>query len=64
MTATCKDIDRDKLKDYVVWWFDPMQNKWVVLENSKVDLDRSTVSAPLPHCSAYAVGPRGGKAGW
>ena len=64
VTATCKDIDRDKLRGYVVWWFDPMQNKWVVLESSKVDLVNGTVSAPLPHCSAYAVGPRDGKAGW
>jgi hypothetical protein len=41
-----------------------MQNKWVRLDSSKVDLTRGTVSAPLPHCSAYAAGPRDGKAGW
>jgi len=64
VTANCRDIEREKLKDWVVWWFDPMQGKWVILQNSKVNLDKGTVSAPLPHCSAYAAGPRDGKAGW
>jgi len=64
VTANCKDVDCDKLKDWVIWWFDPAQNKWVIVPNSKVDLTRGTVSAPLPHCSFYAAGPAGGKAGW
>jgi len=64
LTANCRDIDRDQLKDWVIWWFDPAAKKWVQVQGSSVDLTRGTVSAPLPHFSAYAVGPRDGKAGW
>jgi len=63
VTANCRDIDKDKLKDWTIWWFDPAQNQWVRIP-SNVDLTNGTVSAQLPHCSYYAAGPSGGKAGW
>jgi len=63
VTANCRDIDKDKLKDWTIWWFDPMKNQWVKIP-SNVNLTSGTVSAQLPHCSYYAAGPSGGKAGW
>lgn len=63
VTANCRDIDKDKLRDWTIWWFDPAQNQWVRIP-SQVNLTNGTVSAQLPHCSYYAAGPSGGKAGW
>src|SRR5262249_13022757 len=60
VTANCRDVEREQLRTWVIWWFDPMQNQWVIVQNSKVDLTNGTVSAPLPHCSFYAAGPAGG----
>lgn len=42
----------------------PATKAWGPVEGSTVDLAKRTVSAPLQHFSAYAVGPKGGKAGW
>ena len=64
LTANCSSIASDQLKNYVIFWFNPATRAWVPVEGSTVDLSRKTVSAPLQHFSAYAVGPRGSKAGW
>jgi len=64
LTAVCSGVSSYQLKDYVIFWFNPATKTWVPVEGSAVDLTSKTVSAPLQHFSAYAVGPRGGKAGW
>ena len=64
LTVDCSSVPQDQLKNYVIFWFDPVTNAWNPVRGSSVDLTRKTVSAPLVHFSTYAVGPSGGKAGW
>lgn len=64
LTADCSGVASDQLQSYVIFWFNPATKTWVPVEGSTVDLTRKTVTAPLQHFSNYAVGPKGGKAGW
>jgi len=64
LTASCSSVPAEQLKDYVIFWFNPATKTWVPVVGSTVDLTRKTVSAPLQHFSVYAVGAKGGKAGW
>lgn len=64
LTVNCSSVPTYELRNYVIFWFNPVTNAWEPMPNSTVDLTRKTVSAPLQHFSSYAVGPNGGKAGW
>lgn len=64
LTADCRSVSSDRLKSYVIYWYNPSTRTWVQVEGSRVDLVSKTVSAPLTHFSRYAVGPSEGKAGW
>ena len=64
LTASCSSVPAEQLKNYVIFWFNPATKTWVPVVGSTVDLTRKTVSAPLQHFSVYAVGAKGGKAGW
>jgi hypothetical protein len=64
LTANCSSVPDVLLRNYVILWWNPAARRWVEVSGSKVDLTRKTVSAPLQHFSKYAVGPKGGKAGW
>jgi uncharacterized repeat protein (TIGR02543 family) len=41
--------------DLVIAFWDSFQNKWVVLEDSRVDIEKNLVTASLGHFSYYAV---------
>lgn len=64
LTADCRSVPSSQLANYVIYWFDPVSRTWVPVAESKVDIGKKTVSAPLQHFSQYSVGPAGGKAGW
>ena len=65
LTADCSSVPSDVLRSYAIFWYNPATATWVPVAGSTVDLTKKTVSAPLQHFSAYAVGPCvGGKAGW
>jgi hypothetical protein len=63
LTVDCRSVPSDQLANYTIYWFDPSQGKWVEVA-SNVDLTNKRVSATLAHFSQYAVGEKGGKAGW
>ncbi len=65
LTVNCSSVPTDILRTYAIFWYDPATSTWTPVAGSTVDLTKKTVSAPLQHFSAYAVGPSiGGKAGW
>lgn len=64
LTIDCRNVSDSELRNYVIYWSDPVAKRWVEVPGSKVDLAHKTVSAPLSHFSTYSVGPKGGKAGW
>lgn len=64
LSVNCSSVPTWELRNYVIFWFNPATRTWDEVPGSSVDLNRKTVSAPLQHFSSYAVGPKGGKAGW
>ena len=44
-------------------WWDPVQQRWLRVAGSTVDLNKMTVSAPLAHFSTYQVAVEG-RASW
>jgi hypothetical protein len=64
LTVDCRSVSSDRLRTYVIHWYNPSTRQWVPVQGSRVDLTTKTVSAPLLHFSRYAVGPLGTKAGW
>jgi hypothetical protein len=64
LIADCRNVSNDRLRTYIIYWYNPDTRKWVPVPGSTVDLTTKTVRAPLSHFSKYAVGPQGGRAGW
>ena len=42
-------------KDLVIAFWDNTQNRWVILEDSKVDTEKNLITASLSHFSNYAI---------
>lgn len=64
LTVDCRSVPSDQLRQYVIYWYDPVSRTWTPVSGSRVDLVAKSVSAPLQHFSRYAVGPIGGRSGW
>jgi hypothetical protein len=64
LTVDCSNVMSSALSNYSIYWYDPNAKVWVELTGSKVDLTKKTVSVQIMHFSDYAVGPKGGRAGW
>lgn len=65
LTRSFPGMTERNLNQLGVFWYDPANNDWVLLDSSVSDPKAHTVSAQLEHFSTYQVANKStGRAGW